>query len=48
MNLFILSLNFDECAMYMIDKHISKMIIEAVQMLCCAKICLQPNEEHSN
>jgi hypothetical protein len=43
MNLFILSLNFDECAMYMIDKHISKMILEAVQMLCVAKRMLEPD-----
>lgn len=34
MNLFILSLNHKECAKYMFDKHISKMILEAVQMLC--------------
>lgn len=43
MNLFILSLCFDECAMYMIDKHISKMILEAVQMLCVAKRMLEPD-----
>jgi hypothetical protein len=36
MNLFILSLNFQECAECMFDKHISKIILEAVQMLCTA------------
>lgn len=36
MNLFILSLNFVECARYMFDKHISKIILEAAQMLCMA------------
>jgi len=47
MNLFILALNFDECAMYMIDKHISKMILEAVQMLCAAKYILEPEGDHT-
>ncbi len=37
MNLFILSLCFQECAEAMFDKHISKMIVEAVQMLSTAK-----------
>lgn len=37
MNLFILSLCFQECAEAMFDKHISKMILEAVQMLSTAK-----------
>jgi len=37
MNLFILSLIHKECAEMMMDKHISKMIIEAVQMLSTAK-----------
>ena len=45
MNLFILSLNWKECAQYMFDKHISKMILEAVQMLCTAKKIVSPNEE---
>ena len=36
MNLFILSLNFKECAECMFDKHVSKIILEAVQMLCTA------------
>jgi hypothetical protein len=42
MNLFILSLCFRECAEGMFDKHISKMILEAVQMLSTAKIILDP------
>jgi hypothetical protein len=37
MNLFILSLNPEEVAKYMMDKHIAKIILEAVQMLCSAK-----------
>ena len=37
MNLFILSLNPEEIAKYMMDKHIAKIILEAVQMLCSAK-----------
>jgi hypothetical protein len=42
MNLFILSLCFRECAEWMIDKHIAKMIVEAVQMLSTAKHVLDP------
>jgi len=42
MNLFILSLCFRECAEAMFDKHISKMIIEAAQMLSTAKHILDP------
>jgi hypothetical protein len=34
MNLFILSLNPAKIAEYMMDKHIAKIILEAVQMLC--------------
>lgn len=45
MNLFILSLKWAECAEYMFDKHISKMILEAVQMLCTAKYILDMEEE---
>jgi len=45
MNLFILSLCFRECAEWMFDKHISKMIVEAVQMLSTAKRVLDPLEE---
>ena len=36
MNLFILSLIHAECAAYMIDKHVHKILLEAVQMLCTA------------
>jgi hypothetical protein len=36
MNLFILSLLPIECAEYMIDKHVHKILLEAVQMLCTA------------
>jgi len=45
MNLFILSLNFAQCAEYMIDKHVSKMILEAVQMLCTAVHLLDPDAD---
>ena len=34
MNLFILSWNVRECAEFMFDKHVVKIILEAVQMLC--------------
>ena len=36
MNLFILSLLPVECAQYMMDKHVHKILLEAVQMLCTA------------
>jgi Pyrimidine dimer DNA glycosylase len=42
MNLFILSLNFKECAEYMFDKHVSKIILEAVQMLCTTMHVIDP------
>jgi len=44
MNLFILSLIHKQCAEWMIDKHISKMIIEAVQMLSTGKWILDPED----
>jgi len=44
MNLFILSLIQKECALWMFDKHISKMIIEAVQMLSTGKWILDPED----
>lgn len=47
MNLFILSLIQKEIAQYMMDKHISKILLEAVQMLCSAKRILDP-EDKSN
>jgi hypothetical protein len=45
MNLFILSLIQKEIAQYMMDKHISKILLEAVQMLCSAKRILDPDDE---
>jgi hypothetical protein len=42
MNLFILSLNPREIAIAMMDKHISKILLEAVQMLCTALHILEP------
>ena len=43
MNLFILSLCFRECAEALFDKHVSKILLEAVQMLCTAKRILHPD-----
>ena len=45
MNLFILSMNFQECAEYMFDKHVSKIILEAVQMLCTTIQLVDPDSE---
>uniref|UniRef100_A0A6C0I3W3 Uncharacterized protein n=1 Tax=viral metagenome TaxID=1070528 RepID=A0A6C0I3W3_9ZZZZ len=47
MNLFILSLNFKECAEAMFDKHVSKMMLEAVQMLCTTMHLVDPDNEVS-
>jgi len=47
MNLFILSLSQKECAKYMFDKHIVKIILEAVQMLCAAKQILNPEQKET-
>jgi hypothetical protein len=44
MNLFILSLIQREIAQYMMDKHVSKILLEAVQMLCSAKRLLDPDD----
>ena len=44
MNLFILSLIPKKIAEYMMDKHISKILLEAVQMLCSAKRILDPED----
>jgi Pyrimidine dimer DNA glycosylase len=44
MNLFILSLSTKKCAEYMFDKHIYKILLEAVQMLCTAKRILDPTD----
>ena len=46
MNLFILSLLPKECAEYMIDKHVHKILLEAVQMLCSAYRILEPDQSH--
>jgi hypothetical protein len=43
MNLFILSMNPQECAQWMMDVHIVKIILEAVQMLSTAKRLLSIN-----
>jgi len=45
MNLFILSIIQREIAQYMMDKHVSKILLEAVQMLCSAKRILSPDDE---
>jgi hypothetical protein len=45
MNIFILSLIQKEIAQYMMDKHVSKILLEAVQMLCSAKRILNPEDE---
>ena len=47
MNLFILSLIQKEIAAYMMDKHVSKILLEAVQMLCTAKRILDPYDEEN-
>jgi hypothetical protein len=47
MNLFILSWNLQECALYMFDKHISKILLEAVQMLCTTMRLVDPENEIS-
>jgi hypothetical protein len=44
MNLFILSLIQKEIAQFMMDKHVSKILLEAVQMLCSAKRVLDPDD----
>jgi hypothetical protein len=48
MNLFILSLIQREIAEYMMDKHVSKILLEAAQMLCSAKRILDPDDEDVN
>jgi len=44
MNLFILSLCQKEIAQWMFDKHIVKIILEAVQLLCTAKRLIDPDD----
>jgi len=48
MNLFILSLIQKQIAEYMMDKHVSKILLEAVQMLCSCKRVLDPDDEETN
>jgi hypothetical protein len=48
MNLFILSLIQKEIAEFMMDKHVSKILLEAVQMLCSAKRILDPDDDKTN
>lgn len=48
MNLFILSLNFKECAEYLMDKHVSKILLEAVQMLCTTIQVIDPENPVQN
>jgi hypothetical protein len=45
MNLFILSIIQKEIAEAMMDKHVSKILLEAVQMLCTAKRVLDPDDD---
>ena len=47
MNLFILSLFPEEVARFMMDKHIVKIILEAVQMLCSARRVLLPTDDET-
>jgi hypothetical protein len=44
MNLFILSLIQKQIAEGMMDKHVSKILLEAVQMLCSGKRILDPDD----
>jgi hypothetical protein len=48
MNLCILSLIQREIAEAMMDKHVSKILLEAVQMLCTAKCLVDPNDDVVN
>ena len=36
MNIFVLDNNIERCAQYHCDKHVAKMILESVQILCTA------------
>ena len=36
MNIFVLDTDIKKCAQYHCDKHVTKMILESVQMLCTA------------
>ena len=48
MNLFILSLIQKEIAESMMDKHVNKILLEAVQMLCSARRILEPDDDVIN
>lgn len=48
MNLFILSTNPVECASMMMDKHVIKIILEAIQILCTIKRILDPTDPICN
>ncbi len=48
MNLFILSLIQREIAQFMMDKHVSKILLEAVQMLCSTKRIIDPDDTATN
>jgi len=48
MNLFILSLIQKEIAESMMDKHVNKILLEAVQMLCSARRILEPDDDVVN
>ena len=48
MNLFILSLDPAKIAEYMMDKHIAKIILEAVQMLCTTQRLLTAADDAAN
>ena len=47
MNLFILSLDPARAAEEMMDKHVNKILLEAVQMLCTAMRVLEPELDES-
>jgi len=44
MNLFILALSQKQTAEWMFDSHIVKIILEAVQVLCTAKLLIDPDD----
>jgi hypothetical protein len=48
MNIFILSLIQKKIAEFMMDKHVSKILLESVQMLCSAKRVLDPDDIEFN
>jgi hypothetical protein len=45
MNLFILSLNVQTCVEWMFDKHVVKILLEAIQMLCTTMRVIDPDSE---